>query len=143
MGNNLCIEMVTSKCGRYMNVRYFSGKEELIHFDIKQMICHLLGIAAGILKGTLKKKQMDFIYLLYDPTHLEILLDVKSKIDEIYQRTCYECKRIDFSALLRVILSFLRKEKLPDSIADDDIEKMIGNFHFMLISQDGYPRLLG
>lgn len=56
------IDMETSKCGRYLNVEYYADGEKLERFDMKQMICHLLGIATGMLKGTLGRKQTDFIY---------------------------------------------------------------------------------
>ena len=108
MLGNVRIDMNTSKCGRYLNVEYFADGEKLEHFDLKQMICHLLGIATGMLNGTLKRKQTDFIYLLYDPTELDIEPDAKDKIDAIYERTCYECNLVDFAELYRVIIDFLR-----------------------------------
>ena len=56
------ITMIPSKCGRYMNVDYVVGKEKLEYFDIKQTICHLLGIATALLKSNLERKEIDFIY---------------------------------------------------------------------------------
>ena len=142
MMGNVCIKMETSKCGRYMNVDYFVDGEKLEHFDIKQMICHLLGIATGMLKGTLDKKQTDFIYLLYDPTVLDIPLDVKAEIDKIYERTCYECNAVDFAELLRVIFEFLRETRYPDAISDEDIDAIICTFTFVLASHEFYPELI-
>ena len=71
------------------------------------MICNLLGIATGILKGTLAKKQIDFIYLIYDPTELTLADGTKEAVDSIYERTCYECNLVDFATLLGVIRAFL------------------------------------
>ena len=136
------IEMNTSKCGRYLNVEYYADGEKLEHFDLKQMICHLLGIATGMLNGTLKRKQTDFIYLLYDPTELDIESDAKAKIDAIYERTCYECNLVDFAELYRVILEFLRQEKYADAASDEDIDDMVIKFTFALASQEFYPILL-
>ena len=142
MLGSIQIDMQTSKCGRYLNVEYYADGEKLEHFDLKQMICHLLGIATGMLNGTLKRKQTDFIYLLYDPTELDIESDVKEKIDAIYERTCYECNLVDFAELYRVILEFLRQEKYTDAASDADIYDMVIKFTFALASQEFYPILL-
>ena len=133
------IDMEPSKCGRYLNVDFFADDEKLERFDMKQMICHLLGIATGMLKGTLERKQTDFIYLLFDPTELDIEPDAKAAIDEIYERTCYECNLVDFAELYRVILDFLREEKYPDALTDEDVDNMVIKFTFALASQEFYP----
>ncbi len=141
MGN---VEITTnpSKCGRYLNVEYFSDGEKLEHFDMKQMICHLLGIATGVLKGKLDKKQIDFIYLLYDPTDLELNAETKEIIDSIYERTCYECNLVDFATLFRVIFAFLKNEKYGEVISDDEIDDIVCKFAFVLASHEFYPTLL-
>ena len=142
MSDNLKILMTTSKCGRYMNVEYFANKEKLESFDLKQMICHLLGIATGIIKGTLHKKQIDFIYLLYDPNELDLSKDSKAEINSIYERTCYECNLVDFTTLFGVILTFLNSEKYNNEISQDDIDKIVCKFTFALVSQEYYSVLL-
>ena len=138
------VEIATkpSKCGRYLDAEYFADGEKLEHFDIKQMICHLLGIATGVLKGELSQKQIDFIYFLYDPTELELEPDTKEIIDAIYERTCYECNLIDFATLLRVIFAFLKEEKYGDTISDEYIDRIICKFTFALASQEFYPIIL-
>ena len=142
MSGSVHIDMQTSKCGRYLNVEYYADGEKLERFDMKQMICHLLGIATGMLKGTLERKQTDFIYLLYDPTELDIEPEAKATIDEIYERTCYECNLVDFAELYRVILDFLREEKYVGSASDEDIYEMVIKFTFLLASQEFYPILI-
>lgn len=142
MASNVEIGMKSSKCGRYLDVEYFSGGEKLEHFDMKQMICHLLGIATGLLKGELVQKQIDFIYLLYDPTELDMAIDTKEIITAIYERTCYECNLVDFATLLRVIMVFLKEQKYGNVIADEEIDKIIYKFTFSLASQELYPILL-
>ncbi|MBQ8145849.1 MAG: hypothetical protein IJ039_03625 [Clostridia bacterium] len=111
MAEGLLIKMEKSTKDNYMNVEYFVGDEPLERFDIKQMICHLLGIATGILRGELEPKQIDFIYLLYDPTQLRLVGKVKETVNAIYTRTCYECDLVDFEALLQVIVAYLKKTK--------------------------------
>lgn len=141
MLGNIRIEINASKCGRYLNVEYFADGEKLERFDLKQMICHLLGIATGMLNGTFERKQTDFIYLLYDPTELDIDASSKEKILEIYKRTCYECNLVDFAELYRVIIEFLQ-ENFYTITASDDVDKMVTYFVFTLASQEFYPYLL-
>lgn len=142
MPDILTIKITSGSKDKYMDVEYFAEGEKLEHFDLKQMVCHLLGIATGMLKGTLAKKQVDFIYLLYDPTELELSADTKEMIDSIYERTCYECNLVDFSTLLRVIFAFLKEEKYSEAIADDEIDALICKFTFTLATQEFYPLLL-
>ena len=136
------IDMQTSKCGKYLNVEYYADGEKLERFDMKQMICHLLGIATGMLKGTLARKRTDFIYLLYDPTNLDIDPDAKEEIDRIYERTCYECNLVDFAELYRVLLNFLIREKYAGAASDAEADDMVLNFTFTLATQEFYPILI-
>ena len=136
------IEMKPSDRERYMNVDFFADGERLEHFDLKQMICHLLGIATGLLKGTVAQKQIDFIYFLFDPTELDIEPDAKEIIDQIYERTCYECNLIDFAELFRAILAFLNETNFNGAMTDDELDNAVLRFTFTLASQDFYPLLL-
>ena len=142
MAGSMKITMIPSKCGRYMNVDYIVGKEQLEYFDIKQMICHLLGIATALLKSNLERKQIDFIYLLYDPTELDIEPNSKEEIDRVYRRTCCECKLVDFSELYHVILEFLVATKFKGALTSEDIDDMVCNFKFILTSQKHYQSLI-
>jgi hypothetical protein len=106
------------------------------------MICHLLGIATGILNGTFEKKKISFIYLLFDPTKLPLESDVKPIIDNIYERTVFECGQIEWSKLFGIILEFLNNGKFKGSITNEEINKMISGFRFTLVSQDTYSNLI-
>jgi hypothetical protein len=142
MGGDFNIEMIPSKCGRYMNVSFSTNNDKFERFDVKQMICHLLGIATGILNGTFEKKKISFIYLLFDPTKLPLESDVKPIIDNIYERTVFECGRIEWSKLFSIILEFLNNGKFKGSITNEEINKMISGFRFTLVSQDTYSNLI-
>ncbi len=142
MGDNLQIAMEPCGKERQMEVDYWAEREWLQHFDIKQMICHLLGIATGLLKGTLEQKQIDFLYLLYDPTELALSDDAKKLIDFIYERTCYECNLIDFPRLFGVILDFLRETKYMGVLSDEQADALVAQFAFRMVSQNSYPPLI-
>ena len=70
----------------------FNGKE-IIHFDIKQLICHFLAISANILENENANKNIKFIYLIFNPK--EVIEQVekesyKKQIIEIYGDTIKE-----------------------------------------------------
>lgn len=67
----------------------FNGKE-IIHFDIKQLICHFLAISANILENENANKNIKFIYLIFNPN--EVIEQVekesyKKQIIDIYSDT--------------------------------------------------------
>lgn len=142
MQGSLWIEMTPSERERYMDIVCYADGERVEYFDLKQMICHLLGIATGMLRGTLPRKQTDFIYLLYDPTELPLAQEVREQIEAVYERICYEGNLIDFATLLRVIFAFLKEERYGDVMSDDEIDDMILRFTFAMASQEFYPLLL-
>ena len=142
MPESLYIEKTISTCGKYLNVKFIAEGEELEYFDLKQIISHLLGIATALLNRTFEQKQTDFIYLLYDPTELDLADGVREKIESVYERCVYECNLIDFATLFRVIIEFLIENKQVGDLTFDEVEGMIFNFTFTLASQDFYPLLI-
>ena len=116
---------------RKMEVKFISGETEIHSFDMKQMISHLLGVATAYLKCEFNKK-IDFIYLLFNPTLIEIN-EGKKEIINVYEQTCNECNSVDFKALFDVIVDYLQtvrgigKEKNKTEITN--------NFSFRLCDQ--------
>lgn len=95
---------------RKMKVTFLSGDTKIHHFDLKQMICHLLGIANEFLYGNVDIKNIEFIYLLFNP-NLISLDEGKDKILKIYNATCKECNSVDFKALFDVVVDYLQNVK--------------------------------
>lgn len=117
-----------------MKVAFVANGTELTRFDIKQMICHLLGIATRHLK-TQSDKAIRFIYFLYNPKHLEITDDnLKQRIYDVYDTEIKECDSIPFDSLFRVILRYLQG-KIDSNL---DIEKCANEFIFKLCDQTTY-----
>jgi len=142
MGDELQIAMEPCEKEGHVEVDYWAKREWMQHFDIKQMICHLLGIATGLLKGTLKRKQIDFVYLLYDPTKLSLSDDARVQIEYLYGKTCHERSLIDFPKLFRVILDFLRENKYKGILSDEAADMISAQFTFTPASQDTYFELI-
>ena len=67
----------------------FNGKE-IIHFDIKQLICHFLAISANILENENANKNIKFIYLIFNPNEVKEQVEkesYKKQIIDIYGDT--------------------------------------------------------
>ena len=118
-------------------------EQVLQHFDLKQMICHLLGIATGVLRGSLDRtKELRFLYLLYDPRALPLSPAAREEIVAVYEKTCRECRSLDFAALFRAILEFLRGTAFAGTMTERELHETVSRFTFTLVSQREYAAIL-
>ena len=107
------------------NYRFFYNNEPIIRFDIKQLISHFLGIAAGVLEGVIKDN-IRFVYFIYNPKELgneDLKRVYKDTIDEIGK-----IGKIDIIKLFKAVFEY-QKKKLT-------IEKEIPIFEFVLADQN-------
>lgn len=120
-----------------MEVVFKYDQKEITHFDIKQMISHLLGVGTAFLNGKYENGDIHFIYLLFNPT--KILIEnqnAKRQIEDIYNDVCNICEEIDFQKLFEVILEFLQSEK--ELGKGKNISDITRNFTFDLRDQDTF-----
>ena len=119
--------------GKKMQVAFSADGIAIHHFDIKQMICHLLGVATAYLKGVYNK-QIEFIYLLYNPTKLDIRnRNHKEAVCRIYQNTVQECACVDFKELFYEILCYLQQEE--NLGLEKDASAIADKFSFRMCDQ--------
>ena len=120
-----------------MRVGFFCCKKVVVHFDMKQMLCHLLGVANRMLLDKSLDTPVQFLYLLYNP--MELVLSDKSKkvILRIYHATCEAAINYDFQQIFGCIVDFLMEEK-KYSISKADADKLKNNFKFALCDQNNY-----
>ena len=83
----------------------FDG-EEIVHFDIKQLICHFLAISANILEDEKANKNVKFVYLIFNPKDAdatcfenEKVSSYKERIFKIYNETIKEIRKFDMKEL--------------------------------------------
>lgn len=118
-----------------MDVVFLLKGKTVQHFDIKQMICHLLGIAAYHLRQEEEPKDIHFLYLLYDPTDLSLPEKSAGRILDIYAQTCIAAKGYKFENIFGHIIDYLTTEHgLPSKHA----ETLKAGFSFSLCSQNDY-----
>ena len=116
----------------------FNGKE-IIHFDIKQLICHFLAISENILENENANKNIKFIYLIFNPN--EVIEQVekesyKKQIIEIYGDTKKE------------ITDYFDMELLFESIFEVQAKRLglegekYSLFEFHLVDQYNYKEII-
>lgn len=117
----------------YLNYRFFYGKTHIVRFDIKQLICHFLGIAANYIENKSAKNKICFIYLIYNPEDFKI-----SKLDEVYKSTMTEIKLFEpmMNDLFNAIFDYQKEALNSDTKAPEfefktadqsDIEEIINS----------------
>ena len=126
-----------------MEVRFIADGTKLTRFDIKQMICHLLGIATAKLNQPSDEKT-EFLYLLYNPKHIEMVNPRhQEQILSIYEMEVAECKCIPFDELYGAIVRYLYKNRKVGTVSEGEMQKMANNFSFSLCDQKTYLSCLG
>ena len=106
------------------NYRFFYNNEPIIRFDIKQLISHFLGIAAGVLEGKVKNN-IRFVYFIYNPNELG-----DEALNGVYAKTIGEINKIKIKIkdLFEAVFEY-QKKKL-------EIEKEAPAFEFVLADQN-------
>ena len=108
---------------------------ELVRFDIKQLICHFLGITADLLENQKQDVSIRFIYLIFNPK-IETLFTgeierYKDKIFNLYDDTIKEIQEFgDMEWLFETIMEY-QSEHLG-------LPKVDYSFNFKLVDQNNY-----
>ena len=115
----------------------YKGKE-LSHFDIKQLICHFLGITADILENRRNGISIHFIYLIFNPrTETLFTAEIekyKDDICKIYDKTIEEIQRFgDMKWLFDTIMEYQIKHL--------DLPRVEFSFDFECVDQNRYSSL--
>lgn len=128
----LSYEVKEAKTG-YLNYSFSYGETPIERFDIKQLICHFLGIAANYIENKSAKNKICFIYLIYNPEDFKI-----SKLDEVYKSTMTEIELFKpmMNDLFNAIFDYQKEALNSDTEAPEfefktadqsDIEKIINS----------------
>ena len=120
----------------------------ITQFDLKQVLCHLLGIAKKTINE--KGKQIPtLVYLIYKPSE-ELLdnvesIDCKQTADAIKRCWGKELEEINtinatgFGLLYNCVVHFLCDEKgIGQELLPGDLERIAKAFQFKLCDQDNY-----
>ena len=122
---------------RDMCVVFYCRGKEIVNFDIKQMLCHLLGVANKMLLDNTCNVPIRFLYMLYNPTELALPGQSQGEILRIYQATCKAAIDYNFEQIFACVVDFLMKEK-EYPVSKERAEKLKENFTFVLCDQTSY-----
>lgn len=122
---------------RDMRVTFSCYGKEVACFDMKQMLCHLLGIANRMLLDNTCNTPIQFLYLLYNPTNLALPKKSREEITRIYKDTCATAKNYDFRRVFGCVVDFLTAQNTY-SATEAEIEQLKNNFCFALCDQNNY-----
>lgn len=111
-----------SKANNKFRCSFSYDGEQIIRFDIKQLISHFLGIAAGVLEGVIKNN-IRFVYFIYNPNELG-----NKTLDRVYTDTIKERYKIDVIELFKAVFEYQKKNL--------EIEKEMPIFEFVLADQN-------
>lgn len=127
---------------RHFKCTFTWDDKEIIHFDIKQLICHSLGICANILD---KKKNANpnvkFIYLIFNPNEdtdfsNEQIKGFEKEIIEDYDKTLKEISWFeDFVWLFDIIMEYQIAKCKSKSIP-------AWSFHYEQMDQKDYEKYM-
>jgi hypothetical protein len=96
----------------YKKITFVVNKENVLHFDLKQVICHFLGITYDLAKHAIKSPNVKFVYLLYNPYRIETCLDVKyqqqvlNRYDEVHDFINDKIEQNFFNCIFDAILDY-------------------------------------
>ena len=130
-----------SKAGKdqdHFKCTFSYGEKDIKHFDLKQLICHFLGITADLIENKHKFNNIKFIYLIFNPEKNtdfsnSAIESFEKKLKEEYENTISEVKEIDIIQLFYTIMEFQCK-KLNHPVVKC-------NFDFRLMDQEEYKNL--
>ena len=126
-----------------MNVVFFCHGKVVAYFDIKQMISHLLGIATKFLTSENdlpgKVRDIHFLYLLFDPSDLQMEQEDKAAVMQIYQDTCWCAEHYHFAEMFGHIVDFLAPRLAPQA-DKGQLETLKKAFQFDLRNQNDYMK---
>ena len=114
------------------------NNEPVKYFDLKQLICHFLGITYDIAKYPVKNAKVIFLYLLYNPKEIEDKIEKKYR-KELMDRygevkRFIEEKKDVFKSIFYAVLQY--------QTDTHKLEKPDIDFDFKLVDQDDYIKEL-
>ena len=116
--------------------------EDIVHFDIKQLICHFLAISANILENEKANKNVKFVYLIFNPEDAdaacfenEKVSSYKERIFKIYDETIDEIGEFDMERLFKSIFE-IQAKRLGLEGEKDSL------FEFHRVDQDKYKEII-
>lgn len=126
-----------------LNVDFTVDGTPVRYLDVKQIICHLLGIATRFLTYP-SAKCVTFVYLCYCPKYVTFAdAAMESRIFKVYDRMCEEFRLLDVQALFSDIVRYLmEKRKKICNATKLDVKLLTDGFESVLLDQVDYVDMM-
>lgn len=121
---------------RDMRVAFFCKGRPVRSFDIKQMICHMLGIANDMLHSGSDKSVL-FLYLLFNPYPLKLSEEYAAEIVGVYGDLCRTASAYAFPEMYGHIVDYLIHQ-YKITLSGKRIDAIKKSFRFLLTDQAAY-----
>ena len=128
-------EEICSKDKEHFDCTFKVNGKVIVHFDIKQLICHFLAISANILENVNANKNIKFVYLIFNPEYNtcfdnERISHFNERIIKIYDDTKKEIESFDMKRLFKSIFEIQAKRL--------GLEEKKYSFDFYIADQKDY-----
>lgn len=106
------IENIDSDKDEYSKVTFMIEGKPVQYFDLKQLICHFLGITYDIAKHFTLKSNVKFLYLIYNPIELKESINEKYKekllkrYDDVHEFIERCISKRYFSSIFQSVLNY-------------------------------------
>lgn len=123
----------------HSSVTFYRNQQVVEGFDLKQMICHLLAVAASRLLEEQIHQKAYFLYVIYDPSALPLKPETREQILSIYKHAVEDANGFNMEKMFGHIVDYLVRSKKLEVRADVDTVK--AEFRFLHCSHIGYSIL--
>lgn len=143
--NDFCYHSVRNTDDDHFICNFQYKKKDLVHFDIKQLICHFLGITANLIENKKANTDIKFVYLILDPRMEKGKTDFSDDRIKKYEKSI----RDEYLATIEEIKRFGDMKWLFDAVMKYQVEKLNSHrqdlkykFEFTIASQEDYRKAL-
>lgn len=129
-------DKVDDKKADYSKVTFKIDGVTVKYFDLKQLICHFLGITYDIVKHNIQRANVSFLYLLYNPNEIKVCIDEKyremilKRYDEVQKMISENIENGFFNKVFDAVLDY--------QVEKHNLNKPEITFKIELVDQNNY-----
>lgn len=140
VGQDFSYESKKSDKEGYNIISFKIKGEDASYFDLKQLICHFLGITYDLIKHDIREPNIVFLYLLYNPEDIKDELENYKKYSEKISERYKKVKNFiddhieQFKKIFDAVLDY--------QVETNNKEKPKIEFEFKLVDQNNYKEMI-
>lgn len=119
-------------------ITFVINGKPVAHFDLKQVICHFLGITYDIAKHPMNDIKVKFLYLLYNPYKSQDSKGIEDKLNEKYKKRVLN-RYTEVQEFIKANIDQGVFTSIFQAVLNYQIDNGIKiNFEMKLVDQDNY-----